>query len=366
MREIIFAAAVVALSAPAIASDKVPAGTGIDMYGEINVAYRVVNRDLPFYTLDREPTQGIYDNSSMLGAHWRYDIASATTAFARVEISRKGQPENYSDLTVGVDKAYIGIDGRFGRIWMGRDDNLMERMIDRNFEYFQTRSDDWSSDWNYDDWVGDWGDNGDRLVYTSPTGESFGGGELQVSAALSRTYESKRQLIYPDDPEIAFQEVMVRSYKMGLEVGVTHSTDDYEVSVVASSNHSIYGADKSGSTFGVYASANLTDHWMVAANYIKNQGSIDRYYSVLTSYSWNQFDYTISYESAKQSDTREFSYYPWAMETQNISAQIRYAATENLYVYIEASDGDEITQAQNVVPSLTRGSKTAVGLSYAF
>jgi len=338
MKKIILATAIAALSTSAFAGQE-DAKPTIDVYGHLNIVYQNDN----FNSYWAEGKSDLYDNGSTLGVYGQHEVAPGINAFARIEVDSNGLTDN--DFTLFSDEAYVGIEGRYGRIWVGKDDSLMETKVDRITQFYETNGLHVPfAQYNYAE--------SDRVIYESALLPSYGGGLLQFSASINRS-----------DAVDPFTDKV--SEEIGYEIGVNHATDRFEIAGVVSSNKNVHGdgEDSGNHSIGLFGSAKVTDDLLLSANFIHNQGNDvlpgGRYYSVMTNYVDGKFKYTVSYAN---SEVKYEDGNSWGSDS--FSGQVGYAATENLFLYAEASVGDYVEDFG--MTETTKGTSTAVGVIYSF
>lgn len=347
MKKIILATAITAFSASAFAGhaereNKPPIG----VYGYLNLTYQQTSYDAPW----AEDGGDFYDNGSTLGFYGEHEVAPGVTGFARIEVESTGLTNDFKNVELYADEVYVGVKGRYGQVLVGKDDSLMEVKVDRIAQFYETNGLHAPfAQYNRNE--------NDRVIYESALLPSYGGGLLQFSASVNRS----------DVIEIDLNNKEIKGQKFDYELGVSHATDRFEIAGVVSSNKNTYfdGKDSGNHSIGIFGSAKVTDDLLLSANFIHNEGNsdlpYDRYYSVMTNYTKGKFKYTVSYANSEIKYGDGFSN-GW----DSFSGQIGYAATENLFLYAEASVGDYVEVEDFGMTETFKGTSTAVGVVYSF
>lgn len=340
MRKLILATAIATLSTSALAAQE-ESKPIIDVYGHLNITYIHDN----FNSYWNKGGSDLFDNGSTLGVYGQHEVAPGINAFARIEVDSSGLTDS-DGVYFNSDEVYVGLQGRYGRIWVGKDDSLMEAKVDRIAQFYETNA-PYTPFAQYN-----WAES-DRVIYESALLPSYGGGLLQFSASVNRS------------DVIDFSTDEVKDQEIGYEVGVNYATDRFEIASVVSSNKNVDGdgEDSGNHTIGIFGSAKVTDDLLLSANFIHNEGNdvlpAGRYYSVMTNYTQGKFKYTVSYANSEIKYEDGFSN-GW----DSFSGQIGYAATENLFLYAEASVGDYVEDFG--MTETVKGTSTAVGVIYSF
>lgn len=340
MKKIILATAIATLSTSAFAAKEESKPT-IDVYGHLNIAYQHDN----FSSYWTEGKSDLFDNASTIGLYAEHEVAPGINAFARIEVDSSGLTDS-DGVDFNSDEVYVGLQGRYGRIWVGKDDSFMEEKVDRTAHYYETVG--LHAPFAQYNW-----EEADRVKYESALLPSYGGGLLQFNASINRS-----DAVDPFTGKV--------DQEIGYEVGVNHATDRFEISGVVSSNKNIdgNGTNSGNHAIGLFGSAKVTEQLTLSANFIHNEGNSDlpygRYYSVMTNYVDGKFRYTVSYENG------EMKYDDGGSNgSDNLAGQIGYAATENLFFYAEASVGDYVEDFGGMTETF-KGTSTAVGVIYSF
>lgn len=340
MKKIILATAIATLSTSALAAQE-EKKHDIDVYGHLNIAYQHDN----FSSYWTEGKSDLFDNGSTIGLYAEHEVAPGVKGFARIEVDSSGLTDS-DGVDFNSDEVYVGLQGRYGRIWVGKDDSLMEAKVDRIAQFYETNGlhAPWAQ-YNYSE--------SDRVIYESALLPSYAGGLLQFNASVNRS-----------DAVDPFTDKV--SEEIGYEIGVNYATDRFEIAGVVSSNKNVHGdgEDSGNHSIGIFGSAKVTDDLLLSANFIHNEGNdvlpAGRYYSVMTNYTKGKFKYTVSYANSEVKYEGGGGY-----GSDSFSGQIGYAATENLFLYAEASVGDHVEDFGGMSETF-KGTSTAVGVIYSF
>lgn len=156
----------IAVSTAALASVQTFAAEGstVDVYGNIQYAY--TNGD------DGDKAQ---DNGSTIGLKGETKINDDLTAFFKYELEADAD-EKDGDVKVGLDQAFVGLNGGFGKVQVGSFDSIYNNAIQDSVDQFEQLG--------FLNTVTT--TEGDTIAYFSP---SFGGFEFQASAQVKGSAE---------------------------------------------------------------------------------------------------------------------------------------------------------------------------------
>jgi predicted porin len=149
-------------------------GTQLDIYGDLNYAYTVINDE------DGESRDQIDDNGSTLGFTGQHVINAGVTGYFDMQFDVDGlDEESFSGMD--VDQAFIGAKGNFGDVRLGSWDDLIDDWVQdpiTNNETFDLS--DGNGLYGGDDGINTQENNdreGDKIQYLSP---SFSGLQFAV------------------------------------------------------------------------------------------------------------------------------------------------------------------------------------------
>ena len=201
-------------------------GTKLDIYGNIQIAYKDVNDS------DGNSQDAIADNGTTFGFAAEHAISSDLSGYLKLELDdiKADEMATASDNEDSGDTAYVGLKGSFGDVRLGSYDQLIDDWIQdplTNNEYFDASDSTGSHEQGGDQQT-------DKVTYTSP---SFGG----LQFALGTQYKG-------DDD----------SADSGVEAG--------------SSNASFFGGAKY--TAGAFSLAAVYDN-LDNVNYVDANGDVD-------------------------------------------------------------------------------------------
>lgn len=147
-------------------------GTQLDIYGNVQIAYKSIETEQADGSVDSEDE--IFDNGSTIGFKGQHMINPALTGYFKAEFEHEADEEKIGAGLSGGDQAYLGMKGNFGDARVGSWDPLIDDWIQdpiTNNEYFDV-SDSTSDLGNI---YGDGGldanadREGDKVQYVSPS-----------------------------------------------------------------------------------------------------------------------------------------------------------------------------------------------------
>ena len=154
----------IAVSSAALASVSVHAAEGstVDVYGNIQYAYT-----------DNDAGSDFEDNGSTIGFKGETTINDDLTAFFKYELEADADQKS-GDVAVGLDQAFVGLKGNFGKVQVGTFDSIYNNAIQDSVDQFENLG--FSSNKTTTE--------GDTIAYFSP---SMNGLEIQASAQVKGT-----------------------------------------------------------------------------------------------------------------------------------------------------------------------------------
>ncbi len=293
MKRTLIASAIAAatLSVNAFAVDSMPT-----FYGNIQLAYSAVDNGDNW-------DEDFYDNGSTFGIEHSHELSPGLEGFLKAEFEFNAADKNASSGLSGLDEAYIGIKGDFGKVWVGSDDTAYENV--NVIDHYET--------------AGIAGDlagvqEGDTLQYKTP---EMGGG---LAVQLTFEMESSAQ----HDGAISIEYAMDAITLIGA----------YAL------------ADEGEDSYGVAATAELGDI-SVAAQF-ENQDETNLYgINAVAVMGDNQFAAGVAYTDLD------------ADEILAVSGQALHNMSDNMYVYVEGLYED-VDSADDATITL------ALGATYSF
>lgn len=309
----------IAVSSAALASVSAYAAEGstVDVYGNIQYAY--TNGD------EGDKAQ---DNGSTIGLKGETKISDTLTAFFKYELEADADEKN-SDVSVGIDQAFVGLQGDFGKVQVGTFDSIYNNAIQDSVDQFEQLG--------FLNTVTT--TEGDTIAYFSP---SFGGFEFQASAQVKGSAEgAETTKVNGNDVNLtngtAFTAVV--KYTVGDFVAAL-GYDDLN-------NYTGRGTDTTGLSVGYnfLSNLNVTAKFENTKDFQDAVGLSARYgYGVGDIYASVQ---AISPEADNENDYNEYG------------VGMTYDLASNVYVY------GEVGRFENATNNNT-DTQTAVGVYYGF
>ncbi|SFT44486.1 porin [Halomonas saccharevitans] len=158
-------------------------GTKLDLYGNLQIAYRTIER-ADANTGDVESKDDLFDNGSTLGVAGEHVIYDGLTGYFKYEFEGNADEAKTQGGLNSGDQAYFGLKGNFGDSRLGSWDPLIDDWIQdpiTNNEYFDV-SDSNSRIVGVED-----SREGNKLQYMSP---SFGGLQFALGTQYEGDFES--------------------------------------------------------------------------------------------------------------------------------------------------------------------------------
>lgn len=166
-------------------------GTQLDIYGNVQIAYRSIETRQDDGSVDSE--DDIFDNGSTIGFKGQHMINPALTGYFKAEFEYEADEIDSEDTGINKgDEAYMGLKGNFGDARLGSWDDLIDDWVQdpiSNNEYFDVT--DGNDLIGGDDGVNtqDGSDReGDKIQYMSP---SFGGLQFALGAQYKGSAEDE-------------------------------------------------------------------------------------------------------------------------------------------------------------------------------
>jgi len=325
-----------AVSSAALASVSAYAAedTSLDFYG--NIQYAFSNSDANNSNKDYVDTGSDFkDNGSTLGVKGESKVNDDLTAFFKYELEFDAD-EKDSAVDSGLDQAYVGLKGNFGKVTVGTHDtiynNAIQDAVDQ-FEYMGIDSIGGSSE-------------GDTITYFSP---SMGGFEVQLAVQTKGTNEKSGS---GDDQFSGNAPMAVLKYSNDL-VSVALGYD----------SRGNTAASNTKSATGLAVTVTPMDNLSVTAKYETLEDTAD-YLGLAARYGYGMGDVYGSYTNVNMDDSSLNDYNQYAVG-------VTYSINSSMYVYAEAGrfgrDGSTDTDVTpNFVTSDNDYSAQVVGVTYVF
>ena len=310
-----------AVSSAALASISAYAAeeTSVDFYGNIQYAYSNADSGSKFE-----------DNGSTLGVKGESKVTDNTTAFFKYELEADAD-EKTSDVSVGIDQAFIGLKGDFGKFQVGTFDTIYNNAIQDGIDQMEYLGFSSAPDT----------DEGDTLAYFSP---EVGGFEIQVAV------QSKGSSDLDDAPTTSTDGSITASNGMSGMAVIKYSMDMVAIAVGYDARHNsaIYDGttrllEEGKSTTGLAVTVTPSDVVSITAKYETTQDYAD-YLGVAARYSYGPGDIYGSIQNVDPDSSDDFNEY---------AAGITYSVNSSMYIYGELGRFDEDNQS-------------VVGVTYVF
>jgi len=301
MNKSIIASAIAAtlLSTSALAAADMPT-----VYGNIQLKWQHSDTD------GNGGTTGLANNGSTIGFKHSAKVNDDLTAFAKIEYNVNNS-DNQNDDGLTLDEAYVGVEGNFGKVWIGSDDSVYGEYIDLvdGFDALGVV-----------DGVSYSTGQGDLVQFVSSSMEGF-----QVFAAVQLDASDAGR-------ENAFQ------------LGLAYSADALTLALAMDSNDS--DGDDAKSTFGVSATYTMDNLKLVGEIHTRDEVSDVVAAAAIYTAGANQYQLTLAHASFED-DT----------DSTTVGLQALHNMSSNMYVYAEAAFMDKESSDKT---------DFAVGVLYAF
>ncbi|MGM8851115.1 porin [Salinicola halophyticus] len=142
-------------------------GTQLDIYGNIQIAYKSVNDS------DGNARDEVFDNGSTVGFSGQHIINPGLTGYFKAEFEHEADEEKKGNGLGNGDQAYLGLKGNFGDARLGSWDPLIDDWVQdpiSNNEYFDVSDSSGAAldPFNDDVEYGTDDREGDKFQYMSP------------------------------------------------------------------------------------------------------------------------------------------------------------------------------------------------------
>lgn len=305
-------------------------GTKLDIYGNIQIAYRSIDEGA-------NTEDDIFDNGSTIGVAGEHVINPGLVGYFKAEWEHDADEEKISGGINTGDQAYVGLRGDFGDARLGSYDPLIDDWIQdpiTNNEYFDVS--DSSS-------VLSGGDReGDKITYTSPV---FSGFQFAVGTQYKGEAESENVTDSGNASFFGGARYTVGAFSIA---AAYDNLDNYEVI-----NAAAVAAGDYGDQYGVTAQYTI-DSLRLAAKVERfdadagNSGNDVDFYGLSARYGYGVGDVYGAYQRVEEdnSDDRD-----------EFMIGATYNVSDAMYTFVEAAWYDE---------NQDEGDGVAVGVTYLF
>ncbi|MDF9435976.1 porin [Chromohalobacter israelensis] len=168
-------------------------GTQLDLYGNIQIAYRSIDNS------DGDTEDDLFDNGSTVGFSGQHVINPGLTGYFKAEFEHNADEEKIGGGIDTGDQAYLGMKGNFGDARVGSWDPLIDDWIQdpiTNNEYFDVSdsTSDLGNIYGDDGLDANTDREGDKIQYVSP---SLAG--LQFAVGAQYKGDAEDEFGYSDD-----------------------------------------------------------------------------------------------------------------------------------------------------------------------
>ncbi|TPE54113.1 porin [Maribrevibacterium harenarium] len=303
----------IAVSGAAISSvSAFAADSSVDVYGNLQYAYS---------DSDENGAQ-LGDNGSTIGLTGETMVTEGTTAFFKYELEADAD-ENNSDVSIGLDQAFVGVKGGFGKVQLGTFDSIYSDAVQDGLDQGE--------------YVGIAGSattaEGDTLAYFSP---SFNGLELQASVQVKGKAETETQ-----------GNTATVKDGTALTLVAKYSVD----ALTVSAGYDDQGTTVNGNeTYGLGVAYQVSPALSVNAKY-EQQSDVDSRMGVGARFAYGLGDVYGSYQTIDPEAANQDSY-------DNYLVGVSYNVASNMYVYAEYGQQAATKDNEDTV--------TAIGTALSF
>ncbi|WP_298453330.1 porin [uncultured Marinobacter sp.] len=273
------------------------------VYGNIQYALSHTNTEGGGSSLDH------YDNGSTLGVTHDHEIAPGVTGFFKLELDGfNADDKSYGRGQARLDEAYIGVKGdSFGQIWVGSDDSMYERSIDKIANFYEAGN---LSIGNGDTGVYSTGE-GDLIQYESP---SFGGFTLGAAVQVNGDGTAGGKS-YPYQLAAAFA---VDNLELAFAMDSNDGSTPYSGTTNTDPNNE--------NTYGLRATYKLDD--LSITGQYQTRKEVADVFGLMGVYSMGANQFALSYEMAVADDAND-------TERNTVTLQALHNLSDHMYVYFE-------------------------------
>ena len=308
----------VALAVSSVATSSVTAfaaedTSNLETYGNIQMVYA---------DSDSNGSE-LSDNGSTFGFQGSTAINQDITGFFKYELEADAD-EQSSDVSLGLDQAYVGLQGHFGKVQLGSFDSIYNNAIQDGldqFEYVAVSGNALTS-------------QGDTIAYFSP---SMNGFEVQVSAQVKGSNDTTDTTTTPatQDAKNGTAATLVVKYSLDA-LTLAAGYDDRQTTL-----------NNVEPTYGLSAAYQVTPALSVNAKVEDTKDEATRY-GVGTRYAYGLGDVYATYQVVSPDQNNADDY-------DNYGVGATYDLASNMYVYAEFGQ-----------TGASEDSVTAAGATYLF
>jgi predicted porin len=256
------------------------------------------------------------DGGSTIGFKHDHAITEDLTGFFKAEMEFDADDKASSGGLNGLDEAYIGLKGDFGSIQIGSDDTVYEQMLNIT---------------DISEQIGISGNltsisEGDNAQYVGSFGDFTVGLTYKIDANISK------------------------GEQRGAQIGGAYSSDAFYVGLAYSMESDI-GAVKGTDAFGLAAEAYIGDLTLQAQ--YEDQDDTSDYLGLQAIYGIKATQLALGYGIYGAEGADE--------DVEQLFVQALYNVSDNMYVYVEASQTSNDGNTKD-----NDATSTAVGATYAF
>jgi predicted porin len=305
----------IAVSGAAISSvSAFAADSSVDVYGNLQYAYS---------DSDENGAQ-LGDNGSTIGLTGETMVTEGTTAFFKYELEADAD-ENNSNVAIGLDQAFVGVKGGFGKVQLGTFDSIYADAVQDGLdqgEYVGIKGSATTAE-------------GDTLAYFSP---SFNGLELQASVQVKGEAE--------DEVDKTDNSKTVKD-GTALTLVAKYSVD----ALTVSAGYDDQGTTVNGNeTYGLGVAYQVSPALSVNAKY-EQQSDVDSRMGLGARFAYGLGDVYGSYQTIDPEAANQDSY-------DNYLVGVSYDVAPNMYVYAEYGQQAATLDKEDTV--------TAIGTALSF
>ncbi|AEF53740.1 porin Gram-negative type [Marinomonas posidonica IVIA-Po-181] len=307
----------IAVSSAALASVSVHAAEGstVDVYGNIQYAYT-----------DTDDGSEFADNGSTFGFKGETLINDDLTAFFKYELEADADEKN-GDVSVGLDQAFVGLKGGFGKVQVGTFDSIYNNAIQDSVDQFE----------NLGFTSNPLTTEGDTIAYFSP---SMNGFEVQLSAQVKGDAE-EAETVEINETDFTIED------GTAVTAVIKYSTDALTLAVGYDGLDNV-DVDING-TYGLSVGYQATSNLNLTAKF-ESTDDLQDTVGLAARYGYGAGDLYASVQSISPETGDDFNEY---------GAGVTYSLASNVYVY------GEVGSFENASNSDT-DTQTAVGVYYGF
>ncbi len=296
MKKTLVALAVSSVAASSMTAFAADDTTKFDTYGNIQLVY--ANSD--------DDGSELTDNGSTFGFQGSTAISQGLTGFFKYELEADAD-EKDGDVDLGLDQAFVGLKGGFGKVQVGSFDSVYNNAIQDGLDQFE--------------YIGISGnsltDEGDTIAYFSP---SFNGFEVHASAQVKGSADDSVDDTDATSSDNGTAATLVLKY----------SVDALTLAAGYDDRNTTRGNVEP--TYGLSASLQVSPALSIGAKFEDTKDEATRF-GLSTRYAYGMGDLYASYQMVESDVAGEDDY-----DDYGIGAT--YNLASNMYVYAEYAQQD--------------------------